>query len=265
MRTTKRLFNGGTLRVSGTIEAMTRTAAAGRSARNYVHVQTSVEALEDGLVARSTLLRTPAGVWLRDRDPVQGDVFLTMTPELVRELEEASKILDRAVSPGTLVPTDAGLGVAAPLGSAVLEELAANYTLTVTSRTIDSTDVYVVSGPSRAAPSEIEQLGVPDHVEVLVRRLDLVASRVRELRAGEKLSEIVIESVELDPLIELQAFEPDAVFNDLAGREPLDAMKHPTTSRMIKRIRADVEAKRQRGTEEPRTPGSAGGSDPSGR
>jgi len=181
-------------------------------------------------------LLTPEGVYTREKDPVQGEVFTYMDAELLGELRAASKVLGKdSELPGLAAGAPQGL-----LGSQVLGDLAAQFELGVSGPVeVKGDSCWVVAGSLRAGASASDELEMSaDRVDVLVRRQDLVLLRMTQLKAGKPISEVRIDKIELNLPMTPESFklevEPD--------QKPIDVMDHPPMRDQILRIFEEAEA-----------------------
>jgi hypothetical protein len=92
-------------------------------------LRAEVEFQAVGLKGRCISVRTPDGVTLHQDDPASGELLVRIPKAVVADLEWAGGVLDRSDLPGM---TDAR--AQAPLGSAVLAELARQFALQVGER-----------------------------------------------------------------------------------------------------------------------------------
>jgi hypothetical protein len=192
----------------------------------------------DGMSSEFETLRTPDGVVMRESDPAQGEVFVRMDQALVADLESASKALGQAA--GTI-----GVGApdlsAGPLGSVMLEDLAAQFDLQVSApRPVGEAPCWVVQGPRRADLSDDQAaFGPADQVDLVVRCADLAVIRMTQLAAGKPIVEVEILSLVVD-----QPMDPTSFSIAIPEKaRVVAAMDHPPARAQIERVFAEAEAK----------------------
>jgi hypothetical protein len=227
---TKGSYPGGiTFEITGTVRVLGTT---------HFQVKTKA-AFEDEMTVESETVKTPEGVWMREKDQIHGEVFTRMEPALMQRLEEASAAL------GEGPPLQGGLGGKGivPVGSAVLEAMDKSYELAVQDRRIDGNAYYVVAGPVRGG-IDAEDAGLPiaARVELLVRQRDLIVERMSHFdAAGEETMRVEILELELDAPLEPESF----VLVLPAGQSFIDVMDHLPAATQINAQLERYEEKRR--------------------
>jgi hypothetical protein len=185
------------------------------------------------------MVKTPQGLWILEKDPSFGEVFLKMDQELAARLEEASRILGQE---GGGIPGPMGAQSTSPLGGALLESLSQQYDLSVERKLIaDGQECWVVAGDLRGdlpAPDE-NAPPMPDRVDILVRIRDSAVLQMVHLKDGREQLRVNITRLELDRPMEEASFRID-----VPGREPKDVMEHPPTAAQIQATLDAAEAKK---------------------
>ncbi len=187
-------------------------------------------------VETETLL-TPEGLFTREKDPVQGEVFTHMDMELLSELRAASAATgEESNMPGLSAGPSQG-----PLGSRVLEDLVAQFNLEVTGPVrVNDESCWVVAGPLRSDAKQENFAGMSaDGMDILVRQNDLALVRMTQLKEGKPVSEVRITRLEIDVPIPTASFKLEVQ----PTQDPIDVMDHPPMRDQIMRLFADAEAK----------------------
>lgn len=213
---TRGSYPGGmTFEVTGAVRVLGTT---------HFHIKT-VASFEDGTTVESETVKTPDGVWMREKDHVNGEVFTKMSPDLMHQLEQASA----STGEGAAMPGGIGNREVVPVGSAVIEAMDKTYDLTVVDRRIDGEPFYVVAGDARAGAEgeakDLEEQDLPTaaRVELLVRQRDLVVQRMSHFGAdGSETLRIEILDLILDPPLEEASF----VLENPGKRPVIDVMDH---------------------------------------
>ncbi|MEM7201992.1 MAG: hypothetical protein AAF628_17120 [Planctomycetota bacterium] len=218
------------------IEAETRVLGATHFHRRLVFSS------DDGLSAEQETVKTPKGVWMRERDPSSGEVFLRMSRDLAAKLEQAAARLGEAAD----VPGTVGNQPTALRGAEMIESLTDGFDLRVERRVIRGREFFVVKGDARLdEPLEEDDPSAPDHVELLVRTEDLVISQMVQLRQGQELMR-----VELSDLVLGAPMDKDSFALELPpGEKFIDAMDHEPAAAHIEHVLAQVAA--EGGEDEP--------------
>ncbi len=225
--TTKGSFPGGiTITTKGKIRVLGKT---------HMHVVVHTK-FGPEMYSETETLVTPAGVYTREKDPVQGEVFTHMDPELLDELRAASLVLGKDLElPGLATgPADG------PLGSRVLEDLSAQFDLAVSGPVIVADEsCWVVAGPARAGSAADQADALPaDRMDLLVRRQDLAILRMTQLQAGRPISDVRITRIELNLPMTPESFKLEIE----AKQKPIDVMDHPPMRDQIQRIFDEAKA-----------------------
>ena len=226
IETTGRLPNdAGQFRSTGTLRVLGKT---------HFHVKMHWSFGEDQEGETETV-RTEQGLWMRENDPVQGQVFTHMDAALMALVESASAALGEA--------SLAGPGAAqaeSPLGSRMIADLAASFALTLDGpRAIDGMDVLVVGGPRKATTEDDLLAPEADHVDVLVRVSDGAVVRMTQLRKGEPISEVRVPELDLVTPLDPASF----VLTPPEGVAFVDVLDHPPARAQIERLFEDAKLK----------------------
>jgi hypothetical protein len=229
MRTKGSYPGGMNFEIAGTVRVLGTT---------HFHVRTKAS-FEDEMTVESETVKTPDGVWMREKDQIHGEVYTRMDAALMRQLEEASAAL------GEGPPLQGGLGSKelVPVGSAVLQAMDKSYDLTVQDRRIDATPYYVVAGNVRGG-IDAEDAGLPiaARVELLVRQRDLVVERMSHFDAnGGETMRVEIVDLKLDAPIDPASF----VLERPAGQPLIDVMDHLPAATQINALLERYEEKRR--------------------
>lgn len=195
-------FPGGPpFRIEGTIRVLGST---------HVHVS-NVSTFEDGIVAEQETVKTPEGVWIRERDPAFGTTYMKMDPELVEQLERATAVL--GAEGGGAEPADGAPGMLQnkakdPLGAAMLESLSRSYDLGVERRVIKGEEYCVVKGDLKTEAREEAAVSPssPDRVELLIRTSDLVIAQMSLLNSGREITKVRITKMQLGAPMSRESF-----------------------------------------------------------
>ncbi|MGE0143840.1 MAG: hypothetical protein AB7I19_08000 [Planctomycetota bacterium] len=197
----------------------------------HFHVTTRWD-FGEGLEGETETVRTPDGVWMRERDPAQGTVFTRMDRSLMVRVDSANRALGGGMAAGPGAET-----AESPLGSRMIADLRAGFELTLRGpQEYDGSPVIVVAGPRRAGVEDEMLAPEADFVEMFVRSRDGAVVRMAQLRQGVPLSEIRI--VEFDQTRELSADSFTLVPpKDVSFR---DVMDHPPAREQILRLFQDA-------------------------
>ena len=206
--------DGSRFRTSGTLRVLGTT-----------HLHSLMTAhFGDDIQAETETVKTPEGVSMREKDPVQGEIYLHMDADLMNRLQSATEHLGKdANMPGVGGPEG-------PLGSALLEDLDREFDLTVEGpKVIDGQECWVVKGPLRGekAPDGTS----PDAVDIIVRRQDAAVIRMTQLRDEKPIVEVRILRMDMKPL-DAESF----VLEIPENASVIDIMQHPPARAQIDRI-----------------------------
>jgi hypothetical protein len=204
-------------------------------------VQSTAEyTFADGLTGRIETVKTPDGVLVNEQNPTFGEVFVRIDKSIVADIEWAGRVLQRTDLPG-LADTRA----AAPLGSAMVADLARRYAL----RPLGS-DRNARNGeagrwyggdrrPGPAVEGEDQDAPMADHVELVCRESDKAVLEVVYLQAGKVAQRIAVEHLVLDEPMPLESFKLDD-----KGKRPLNVKEHPPMWQQIEELlqRAEQQA-----------------------
>lgn len=226
--TTRGSYPGGvTMRVEGRIRVLGGT-----------HFQVVNRAtFEDEITVESETVRTPDGVWRRERDPAFGDVYWKMGPADMAALERAREVLGDEAGGGFTMQNP----VSELRGAAMLEGLGEHFDLVVDETEIDGVDYWSVGGEAKADAPEDPDVPTPDRIEILVRKSDLVVVRQTHFLRGTELMQVEIEELVLDEPLEKSSFAialPDGV-------QWTDVRKYPPAWAQIEQLLRQAEAAEQ--------------------
>ncbi len=231
MRTRSAHPDGAVFETSGTLRVLGAT---------HFHT-TSRMRMGDAMEGEHEVVRTPDGLWMRELDPIQGEVFTTMSPDLIKTVEAAAKQLGDDGMPGAIPGQNEG-----PLGSALLVSLQRQFELKVDKKLVkDGIDHWVLRGTSRPG-QEPEAAGLPnpDTVEVVVSETPLAVVRMAQFAAGKEILVIEIDDVQVDPPLSPASFKLDS-----RGKRVLDVMDYAPMAAQINALLD--EAKRVQAGEKP--------------
>lgn len=199
MRTEGRYPGGATFETRGSLRVLRGTQPAVHSVVEFTFA--------DGLSGRIESVKRPDGVWMLERNPTFGEVYLHLDAELVADLEWAGEVLAREDLPGM-----ADSRAAAPLGSALVGDLARQYDL----RELDRKDRDGQEGRwfggdlrSGVLPEGDPDLPMADRVELFVRNPDQALLEVVHLKAGKALQRIAVQRLQVDAPMTLESFRID--------------------------------------------------------
>ncbi len=204
------------------------------------HVHQSLRfAFDDGIKSEQETVTTPDGVWMRERDPAFGELFLRMSQELAAKLQDARAVLSASGdAPGQL-----GNAANELRGAEMLRSLARAFDLRVERRLVQGKEMYAVKGDARAgseAAAGGDESEAPDHLELLVRPDDLVVVQMVQFRAGRETMRVEITRIDLDVPMQPGDFRLELP----EGREFVDVMDHPPAAAQIRHTLEQAEAAR---------------------
>jgi hypothetical protein len=156
----------------------------------------------DGLRGSAESAQTAAGITLREDDPAFGEVFVTIDPAVVADLEWAGRVLQRDDLPG--MPEKAASSperrAGSPLGSGLLAALRRQFDLAVEPRDERSGEKGTwLAGPRRGSlAGDDPDLPLADRAEVFVRAADLALLSMRQFQGEQVVQQVEVESLERD-------------------------------------------------------------------
>jgi len=236
---TEGVYPGGmSFRTQGSIRVLEGT---------HFHVRNEFQ-FGEGLTGASETVRTPEGVWILDRDPAFGEVYLVIPgdrnselaggtdapgrPALLVQLDAASRLLgvDREV-PGAF-----GNTARSPLGSALLEELDRAFSLEVGGAVQRNGEAGVrVEGALRQGGDAPAVPPLADRVELFVRDRDGALLEMTQYQGSQ-----VLAKVSIDELVIGAEQARDSYRLDAKGRKPRDVREHPPAWAEIRRVLAEA-------------------------
>jgi len=198
------------------------------------------------LEGESETVRTPEGVWIRDKGPAFGEVFLEIPgpkgepdgSSLMEQLDEAARLL----GPDASVLGAFDSRSLSPLGSRMLRDLDERYDLEVQKRaSLGSHRGYRVGGDLR---DDVPAAGpvTPDRVELFIREHDGAVLEMVQFRDGVPLTKVRIEELELD-----KPMEPESFTLDAGGKTFRSVREHPPAWASIEQVLEQARAIRNRG------------------
>ena len=223
-------YPGGTgFEISGTVRVLGET---------HFHI-TNQMTFEEDLGAETERVVTPEGTWIRESDPAFGEVYLSISKELMADLEAARRVLAGGEEQAGAMDNPAK----DPLGSAMLRGLNEYFRLGVETRSIEGRDVYVVAGDARSGVEPEPGTPPTDRVEMIVRRPDLAVVQMTRFQKGKEIMTIEIQELQLDLPMEKASFAIDLP----AGQQFIDVMEHPPAAAQIRQMLADADRARATG------------------
>jgi len=205
-----------------------------RGAQPAVH--TVVEfSFADGLGGRAESAQTAAGIVLYEENPAFGELYLSLAPAVVADLEWAGEVLERADLPGM-----ADSRAAAPLGSSMLADLQRHFDLAATERRDRNGEPgRWLAGARRAGLDDQDtELPLADRVELFVRDRDHALLEVTHHQGDKRLQQIVVQRLEVDVDIPAQTFEVDG-----RGQRLREVQLHLPMWDQIEQVLRQAEAK----------------------
>lgn len=223
-----RFPDGSEFRTSGTLRVLGKT---------HFHAK-MVAKLGPDVEAETETVRTPEGLWMRERDPVQREIFLAMDRATMERVDSATAVLGEAASLGGFGTREAE----SPLGSLVLADLARQFDLEVGEpRDVGGIRCWTVGGPIKGGldPDE-EAFGLgADQVDVVVRVRDGALVKMTQFRSGEPLLEVTIHKLEV-----LETLEEASFTLPLPERAQWsDVLEHPPARAQLDQLFEDARAK----------------------
>lgn len=228
---TEGTYPGGvTFRIEGSVRVLGKTHPP-----SHTHVR-MVTRLGEGVTTEFETVRTPKGVFTREKDPAGEEIYTRMSPDLMRRLDEATRRLQQG---GVQAPGAPGNEIADPLGSRMLESLAQRFDLRVSRVVRDGVDYFVVAGPAREGAGDDlpDDLPAPDRVELMVRARDYVVERMVQFRSGKEILQVRVRALELDVPMSEDSFRIEVP----KGVEVLDVMDHPPAAEHIRQLLEEAE------------------------
>jgi hypothetical protein len=220
--------DGSEFRTEGTLRVLGKT---------HFHAR-MVAQLGPDVEAETETVRTPEGLWMRERDPVQREIFLAMDRATMERVDAATEVLGESAALGGFGTREAE----SPLGSLVLADLAQQFDLEVGEpRDVGGTRCWIVSGGIKGGldPDE-EAFGLgADQVDVVVRVSDGALVKMTQFRDGEPLLEVTIGKLQI-----LESLDPASFTLALPERAQWsDVMDHPPARAQLDQLFEDARAK----------------------
>lgn len=225
--TTGRLHGGLELSTRGVLHVLRGTQPAFHSMFEY--------RFADGLAGRVETAQTGTGIVILEDDPAFGELLLHVEPAVAADLEWAGGVLDRSDLPGM-----ADRRAAAPLGSAMVDDLRRQFVLAVDPRKERAGEAGVwLSGPRRAGLDDQDlDLPLADRVELFVRTSDRALLEVRHLQGDTVLQQVVVDKVQVDLEIPAKTFSVDG-----RGLRMREVQQHQPMWEQIEQTLQKAEAK----------------------
>ena len=220
--------DGSEFRTDGTLRVLGRT---------HFHAR-MVARLGADVEAETETVRTPEGLWMRERDPVQREIFLAMDRATMERVDSATEALGASASLGGFCTREAE----SPLGRLVLEDLSQQFDLTVSEpRDVGGVRCWTVGGGIKGGldPDE-ESFGLgADQVDVVVRVSDGALVKMTQFRAGEPLLEVTISKLEV-----LETLDPASFTLPLPERSQWgNVLEHPPARAQLDQLFEEARAK----------------------
>lgn len=190
----------------------------------------------DDFSGRMETLKTADGVWILERSPTSGDVYFEIDQETMRDLEWAASVLGKADEvPGV------DRRAAAPLGSAMLQELSRQYALApLSKKDRDGQPGQWIGGELRPAAVRppADEMPLPGRVELFVRDGDRALLDTIYFDAQNKVVQrIKMVKLEVDRPMTADEFKIDA--GDL---KPRPVREYQPAWTQVEKILNDAEA-----------------------
>jgi len=202
MKTTGRLPGGPPVTTRGELRVLRGTQPTD-PVRRFASLEYT---FGEGLRGRLESAETAEGILLFEEDPAFGAVFLRIEPAIVRDLEWAGTVLDRADLPGMV---DAR--ARAPLGSGLLADMLRTFDLKVDERTRhgEHEGTWVVGTRKAGLDDQNPDLPLADGVEVFVRKRDRALLLARYKVGDDVVQQIVVDKLEVGARLDDQSFVVD--------------------------------------------------------
>ena len=195
----------------------------------------------DGLTGHIETVKTPDGVLINEQNPTFGEVFVRIDKATVADIEWAGRVLQRTDLPG-----QADNRAAAPLGSAMVADLARRYALHALGSDRNARNGQPgrwYGGDRRPGPgiegSDDPDMPLADHVELFFRDPDSAVLEIVYLQDGKVTQRIAVDNLVLDDPMPLESFKLDD-----KGKRPLNVKEHPPMWQQIEELlqRAEQQA-----------------------
>jgi len=160
----------------------------------------------DGMAGRLETARTKDGITMFEEDPAFGSVFLRIQPEVVRDLEWASGVLQKSDLPG-MVDSRAQ----SPLGSGMVRDMSRVFDLAVAedSKYGDHQGTWLRGGRKAGLDAQDPDLPLADRVEIFVRGRDHAMLLTRFYVGKDVVQELKIDELEVGAKLEAKDFVVD--------------------------------------------------------
>ncbi|MEO0479226.1 MAG: hypothetical protein AAF196_07080 [Planctomycetota bacterium] len=175
-------------------------------------------------------VQRPGGNYFREDDPLQGEVFTSMTPEFRQRVEEATAVLANEGIPAPQISPEAD----ALLGAQMLEDMNRSFEFTIDGpRVVGGERVWIVGGPLRLAGESEDLLGTgADRASLIVRTRDGLVQQVTQFREGRSVFDAKVVEFFANPELDPESFRIDLP----AGQEWIDVMDHPPAQQQFEEL-----------------------------
>ncbi len=197
----------------------------------------------NGLDGRMETAQTADGIVIYQEDLAFGEVLVRIAPPIVVDLEWAGGVLDRSDLPGMKDGR-----AAAPLGSAMLDDLRVHFELKLTERKerAGETGVWLVGERRAGLGDQDPELPLASRVEAFVRQRDQAVLEVLHYQGDKILQRIEVKKLEVDvPMAEAE-FVVDA-----RGQKMRDVTQYPPLWELIEKVLLLAESKAGEGVVRP--------------
>ena len=202
MKTSSKMPGGLDLATSGELRVLRGTQPEA-PVRRFSRLEYS---FGDGVRGRMESAETAAGILVFEEDPAFGSVFLRIEPSVVRDLEWAGTVLERADLPGMV---DARART--PLGSGLVAEMLRTFDLAVDERKEREgvRGTWIVGARKAGLDDQDPDLPLADRVEVFVRGADHALLAARYMVGEDLLQQLEVTDLQVDPELKDEDFVVD--------------------------------------------------------
>lgn len=206
MATTGKLPGGLDVATRGELRVLRETQASGapqKAPQLFSQLQYS---FGDGMKGLLETAHTTEGIIMFEEDPAFGAVFLRIGPDIVVDLEWASRVLQKSDLPG-MVDSRAQ----SPLGSGMVRDLSRIFDLAVAEDTGhgEHTGTWLRGARKAGLDAQDPDLPLADRVEVFVRSRDHAMLLARFFVLAEVVQELKVEKLEVGARLSAEDFTVD--------------------------------------------------------